>query len=109
MKYKITQKVKLITDSRKREFGFSTATQCGTNSYWGGGSRSQYEVHNIITGIGFFPPGGSYPWTVPNVYVFQPGDVMVETGMICGKPSTPYISCRPEDESAVKVWLGIGA
>ena len=109
MKYKITQKVKDITGSRKREFRFSTATQCGTNSYWDGGSRSQYEVHNIITGKGIVPSGGDYPWTIPNTYVFQPGDVMVETGMFCGKPSTPYISCRPEDESAVRTWLEIGA
>ena len=112
-RYKMTQKVKDLTGSRKREFSFGTTDRpISTNSYWDGGSRREYEVFNRNTGDLFTPSGGRYPWCNPEdrgEYTLTPGDIMIETGSLCGKPATPYIGCRTDELEAVKKWLGISA
>ena len=107
--FPMTQAVKTLTGSRKREFRFYTTAQQNVNVYWDGGSRSDYEVLNMKTGKRHTPSGGTYPWTTPNVYVLQPGDLLIETGVFMGKPRTPCIACRPEDEADAKAMLGIQA
>jgi len=62
------------------------------NSYWDGGSRTYYTL---------YPRGGARPVEVsknPGFPGFKnqtvdlcPGDVMVETGIFCGKPATARI------------------
>ena len=106
--HEMTGRVKAITGSRKRNFRFyaGSDTHC-TNSYWDGGSKTSYEVVNIDTGARFIPSPGSYPWTTPNDYTLKAGEVLIETGHFCGKPATPAISCRADDEARVRHWLGI--
>lgn len=103
----MTTKVRELTGSRKRQFSLGTCTEHCTDSYWSGGSKSEYVVINLDTGRRFVPPSGSYPWNVKNDYCLMAGDVLVETGMFCGKPASPHIRCLPQDEERVKNWLGI--
>lgn len=103
----MTTKVKSLTNSRKRQFSLGTRTTVCTDSYWDGGSKSDYTVINLDTGRWLTPPAGQYPWTTRNDYTLQPGDVVVETGMFCGKAAAPHFMCRPEDEERVLAWLGI--
>ena len=105
--FKTTDKVKRVTGTRKREFSIRVQDKVRTDSYWDGGSRSEYRVTNLHTGATFVPPAGSYPWTVANDYTLQPGDIVIETGTFCGKPSTPCFRCRADDVPAVKAFLGL--
>lgn len=101
----MTNQAKRITGSRKKQFRFYVCETHCTNSYWDGGSRTQFEVLNIDTGARGVPSPGIYPWTTPNNYTLKPGEIMIETGTFCGKPSWPCISCRPDDEQRVRQWL----
>lgn len=106
-RYQITAQVKNLTDTRKREFSVSGGyTTISTDTYSDGGSISYWTVINIKTGARFRPSPGQYPWTTPNDYTLQPGDVVMETGMFCGKPMAPRFCCRTEDEAEVTKWLG---
>lgn len=108
MKFKTTEKVKGLTGSRKKEFSLDTTTSPqNTDSYWSGGSRSEFQTYNLNTRSGGRCSAGQYPWTTPNNYTLQLGDVLIETGMLCGKPATPRFLCLPEDLERVKTWLGI--
>ena len=108
MKFTTNETVKRIAGTRKKSFSLDTTThpQC-TDSYWSGGSRIDFVVHNLNTNQDSIPPAGHYPWNTPNDYTLQPGDVLIETGIFCGKPATPRFLCRPEDLERVKTWLGI--
>ena len=108
MKFATTEMVKRAAGTRKKSFSLDTTTspRC-TDSYWSGGSRSDFVVQNIDTGLNYRPPGGQFPWNTPNDYTLQPGDVLIETGTFMGKPATPRFLCRPEDLERVKTWLGI--
>lgn len=105
--YTITDKVKAMTGTRKRSFSVRVQPKVTTNSYWSGGSKSDWRVTNLLTGKTFVPPAGSYPWTTPNVYELQPGDIVIETGTFCGKPATPCFRCLEADLPAVKKFLGL--
>ena len=105
MKFKVNSKIKELTGTKKREICLYTTTKECTNSYWDGGSRSEYEVFNMNTGRRFMPPTGTYPWTTTNEYMLQPGDILIETGTLCGKSRTPNLCCRPDEEALVKAWL----
>lgn len=107
-RYKITPRVKELTDTRKREFSVSSGyTTVCTNTYADGGSISYWTVINIKTGVRFRPNPGQYPWTTKNDYTLQSGDVVMETGSFCGKPMAPRFLCRTEDETDVLKWLGV--
>jgi hypothetical protein len=103
----MTEGVKRLTRSKKKTFWFSTAIKVCTNSYLDGGSRSEWQVYNLDTKADFTPNPGQYPWTTANDYTLQPGDVVIETGLFCGKPSTPHFQCLPVDVQRVKAWLGV--
>jgi hypothetical protein len=103
-----TPRVKVLTNTKKKQFWFTlTSLPQSTNSYFDGGSRDQYTVINVITGRHFTPESGHYPWTTKNDYTLQSGDVLMVTGMCCGKPRTPHFMCLPEDNQRVRNWLGI--
>ena len=104
---KMTLKVKELTNSKKKTFWFMTVTEICTNSYLDGGSRSEWWIVNLDTKTDFIPSPGSYPWTTANDYILQPGDVVIETGLFCGKPATPHFHCLPVDVQRVKSWLGV--
>ena len=103
----MTVKVKELTDSKKRDFWFMTATKVCTNSYLDGGSRSEWRIINLNSKLDFAPSPGHYPWTTPNDYILYSGDVVIETGLFCGKPATPHFHCLPSDIQQVKAWLGV--
>src|SRR5512147_1800345 len=111
-KYKATNKVKELTfgtdSARKRDFVFSTLSrpQVNTASYWSEGSKDNYKVINLDTKQTIIPPAGSYPMFQAE-YTMKPGDVLINTGVCCGKPSQAYIYCLAEDETRVRAWLGI--
>jgi len=105
--FNMVPKVADLTQSRKRQFNLVTVESTNTDSYWDGGSKTDYRVRNIDTGANFIPPAGVYPWTVKNDYILQPGDLVIATGMFCGRPASPRLICRPEDEARMMAWLGL--
>lgn len=107
--YNMTPKAKAITNSRKRKFYFHKRTVGAPNntaSYWDGGSRDVYSVLNIMTGQSKTPPVGQYP-TYQASYTLEPNEILICTGTFLGKPATPSITCRVDEEMAVKQFLGI--
>jgi hypothetical protein len=105
--YKTTPKVKQITGTRKREFALlDKGWAVNTGSYWSGGTKYDFLVWNIRTGQQKNPPAGEYP-TFKSEYTPGENEILIQTGVSCGKPSTPYIHCRPEDKENVLKWLGV--
>lgn len=104
--YKTTTKVKQITGTRKREFAlFDRGGPVGTSSFWNGGTKYDFLVLNIRTGQQETPPAGQYP-TFKAEYTPAENEIIIQTGESCGKPSTPFIYCRPEDKENVLNYLG---
>jgi hypothetical protein len=105
--FKTTPQVKALTGSKRHTFRIYPRPSTSTNSYWDGGSRNEYQVINMNTGKTFTPPPGAYPFTTPNEYTLQPGDVVIVTGTLMGKPAYPHFICREEELPAVKTYLGL--
>lgn len=106
----MNHKVKYLTGSKKKKFFLSKGlTPRLLHSYWDGGSKDEYAVVNIRTGARTMPPtwGGNYDRSGQREYVPVAGDILIQTGSFCGKPATPYISFREEDEPAVYAFLGV--
>lgn len=105
--YKTTPKVKQITGTRKREFAlFDRGGAISTGSYWNGGTKYDFLIVNIRTGQQKNPPAGEYP-TFQASYTPAENEILIQTGVSCGKPATPFIYCRPEDKENVLKWLGV--
>lgn len=105
--FPITQKVKNLTGSKKRKFYLSIRpdnSEINTASYWDGGSRHVYSVLNINTGERKTPPCGSFP-IFEAKYILQENEIMIETGVCQGKPSTPVISIRSSESEKVQNYL----
>lgn len=105
--FKSTPQAKALTGSNRHTFRIYTRAVTSTNSYWDGGSRSEYRVINMTTGKTFTPPSGVYPFTTPNNYTLQPGDLVIVTGTLMGKPAFPHFICREEELPAIKTYLGV--
>lgn len=109
--YPTTPRVKALTGTRKKNFFFSTTiTPQSVNSYWDGGSKSNYAVYNIQTGIYSTPSQNSsttFPKFTDHTYQLQPFEILIETGVFMGKPATPQIICREEDKINVMAYLNI--
>ena len=103
--FKANDKSKSLTGSRKKRFGVYGSTSLSTASYWSDGSKSTFSVINRNTGASHYPPTGSYP-SFQASYTIQPGEVVIETSIFCGKPGTPRFYCLPEEEAETLKWLG---
>jgi len=109
-KYNATPRIRELTGSRKCKFFLSTilpGNPVSHNSYWDGGSRSYYSIHNISTGQSIQPncnPG--FPALASRTSVLKDSEILVETGVFCGKPSTPSITCNEPDLDKVLRYLG---
>lgn len=109
--YPSNAKARDLTDSRKKQFRFSSGHSIvNVDSYWDGGSRSFYRVVNIDTGLSVEPQGNA-PFGANGRlgYGLIKGDIVIETGTFCGKPATPTLMCRADDETRVLAWLGLPA
>lgn len=93
-----------LVGSRKRRVIMSrpatTVTLSGT--YWSGGSRSDYWLVDLNTNqaqpLAHANPsqfGG--PVQDPEIQL-QPNQVVVKTGVFCGKPATPTIYPHPDSQ-----------
>lgn len=62
-------------------------------SYWDGGSRDEYRAYSRSGEAIALPISGAPGFTPePREWVPQAGDVLVNYGTFCGKPSTPFIT-----------------
>ena len=112
--YKITDRVKELTagtdSARKRNFFFSTTVYPqNTASYWSGGSRPYFKVFNMDTRKTIIPPGHTINPMLGTDYYYTlvKGDILIETGILGGKPRNSYLTCLPEDEQRVKNFFGL--
>ena len=104
----MTPTVKRLTGSRKRDFRLCVSNTISPRSGWDGGSR---DYHELVA----YCPGVTVPalvcgdcFSAPTVsQELVPGTVMVTTGVFCGKPGWPCITCREDEVDAVRSWLGI--
>lgn len=107
-----TDKIKRLTGTRRKKCRLNTYLSAEPrllHSYWDGGSRSEYSVVNVLTGAHSNPAtwGGNFDRAGKREYVAAPGDVLIQTGTFCGKPSYPSFSCAEADLDAVKRFLGV--
>lgn len=105
----MTARAKALSGSRKRQFSFQPGRDVvNVDSYWDGGSKSNYTVLNIDTRMEILPKGnepfGAHGRTG---YKLITGDIVIETGTMCGKPATPAFMCKAEDAIRVLDFLGV--
>ena len=104
-----TSRSKTLSGSRKKQFGFYVQNDnrpINTASYWDGGSKTSYEVVNMLTGARGLPPCGSYP-SFKAEYALQAQELLIETSVFMGKPGTPRFTCLSNDEDLARKFLGI--
>lgn len=106
--FKTTPTVSKITGTKKRSFflSISNGREISTSVYWSGGSRDAFSVLNIETKKIKIPPTGSYP-NFKAGYTLEENEILIKTGIFCGKPATVNITCRDEDKDKVMKFLGI--
>lgn len=103
----ITQRVKELTGSRKKSFYLDTSTSYCVSTGWSGGSRSYYSLKNFKTGADIPLEGVGDQFSKHAIAQDIPTDaILVETGVFCGKPMAPRITCRPEQLEEVRAYLG---
>lgn len=106
--YPTTQKVRQLTNTKKRSFFLSTANTYRIQSGWSGGSRSYFSLIDFHTGKDLELKGLGDQFSKMPIETEMPlNSLLIETGISCGKSSTPHITCRPEQEEEVKKYLGI--
>lgn len=91
---------KLVSKKRKAIVAKPCTEVRISNSYWDGGSRSDYFLVHIasktatpIAGVAPVQFGGPKEDPVQKI---EPGYAVVEAGTFCGKPSTPTVYLRPD-------------
>ena len=107
IEFSTTDLVKRLTATRKRKTWLMPIEKIGTNSYADGGCHEVFSVYNRHTGVRFTPPTGHYPWTTPNDYTLEQGDVVIRTDRLHIARTIPMIYCRPDEVDATKQWLGV--
>jgi hypothetical protein len=58
---------------------------------WSGGLRSYYALYKQGKGTGESVGGGSFGWRETPKITLEAGDVLVESGIFCGKPMRAHI------------------
>ncbi len=97
---------KLFPSYRKKNVFLTAATGVNlTDLNWSGGSRSEYTVVDLDTGV--MSGVGDHmaaPWdnADENRRVnITPRQIIVKTGMFCGKPSTMSITVHPDTKNEI--------
>lgn len=104
----MTQVVKNLTNSRKKTFYLTTSTTFACTSGWSGGSISYFNLWDFILGKELPLQGVGNQFNKLAVSQELPMNaILIETGVFCGKPSCPQLTCRPEQEQQVKAFLGV--
>ena len=109
--YKTTAMVRRLSGTRKREFNLvlyntpSITKDC--NSYWDGGGIDKYAVLDMNGQYIRTPPSGDGLNKLADPYVIQPGTLLMETGVFCGKPTTPTFYGHESDRPWITKLLGI--
>lgn len=101
--HKLNRKAQEIIGTRKQKCfvtELAQARELNTASYWSDGSRDQFVVLNLASGKRTSPPIGQYPMFDAK-YTLQPGEVLIRTGVFCGKPATPEITFIACDKTQV--------
>lgn len=65
--------------------------KASVNSYWDGGSRSGYTLFPASGGCVDASRSPGFPKFENQTVQLNPGDVLVRTGVFCGKPATAHI------------------
>lgn len=107
--YSTTSQLKSIAPTKKRDFYLNTCGEgnpLNTASFWDGGSKSTYSVLNIDTKQSKHPSIGVFP-TFESKTVLEANEILIETGVTCGKPSRPMITCRKSELEKVMGFLGL--
>ena len=104
--YSSTEKLRTLTNSRKKKFSITKCSNVNTASYWDSGSISHYRAYNFVTNCGKVPPSGEYP-NYKAQYELLPNEIVICTGIFLGKEATPKIFCRSEDFDTVKTFFGV--
>lgn len=101
---------------KKREATIAPFTSANINSYWDGGSRSEYVLIDVATGRRLALPTSSHPYFdvarygaegensilkidhVGNMTLLAvpPNAVLIEAGTFCGKPATARIMAHAD-------------
>lgn len=75
----------------------ATVNTYGT--WWDGGSKEEYRFVRLADGVCRSSGAPTQPFgPVTSVELtLTPGEVVVQTGTFCGKPSTMHVYCHPDD------------
>ena len=105
--YKTTSKIKALTGSKKSKFLLTLANNATyhTASYWDGGSRGYYSVLNFKNGANRIPGSENYP-TFKSETILENDEILIRTGISCGKPSMVHISGKTDQEAEILQFLG---
>ena len=115
LKLKQNAKSKAFTGSLKHSLFVIETDTVSPASQWDGGSRSQWTFINLDDKIaGCSHNKKPYDFKIATGFLERSqtqtiplGCIVLETGISCGKPMTPYIRCNPEDVSRLREFLGI--
>lgn len=102
-----TRESKNLTKSNKRKFFLSTTTKDKEHncaSYWDEGSKSNYSIYNYLTKQWRSIPTGSYP-TFKATCQLENFELLIKTGIFCGKEATPHITCLEDELENVRKLL----
>lgn len=106
MRYEMTSKVKALTGSKKRHFYLTFACKISPSTGWSGGSIEYHRLMDYKTGKDM-PLHQGNQFNIEAKYQELPTDcILITTGVSMGKPASPVITCRPEQEYEVQKWLG---
>lgn len=109
--HKVTTMVRRLSGTHKRRFNLWLSDKqplthyC--NSYWDGGSRDSYSVFDLNGQFIETPPSGNGLDKLADPYVIQPGTLLMETGVFCGKPATVCFYGHESDRPWILKLLGV--
>lgn len=96
-----TSKVaQFLTGYRKREAYVEVSSSVNVESYWDGGSKSDFMLVNE-TGRRIELKEGGGPFSKNphgNHHVMQPGEILIETSVFCSKTGTAHIHFHSEEQ-----------